>query len=221
MNCLKPYERADLQINRKIAAIVLGAGLSTRMNGYPKPLIKSDGRFFAEYIYDNLIKLDLSAFFFITGYKSKTVEKYLSCCSRFVFIYNENYRLGQFSSLQCGIQAAYNADPEITNILITLADTPFINQETYRLLMSAPPDKIIIPSYNNRAGHPVIIPRVIADKMLKAPVNSTAKKIINEHKYIIHYAIVDDPGIFNDYDNYETLNNINAEFIDDNDLLNN
>ncbi|MBP7652689.1 nucleotidyltransferase family protein [Candidatus Dependentiae bacterium] len=196
-----------------IVAVILGAGLSERMNGYPKPLIKFKGKYLTEYIYGNLINLLFEHIIFVAGHKSETVVKHLNFLKKIKFVTNENYRHGQFSSLKCGLKYIKNNNIKFEYILILLCDTPFIKLDTYlKLLNSLEENKIIIPSYNYQAGHPVIINKSIFDIMLNASDNSISKEIINSKKESIKYIEVDDENILKDFDNKKDLDGQNWKF---------
>lgn len=197
-------------MKNKIAAIILGAGLSERMDGYPKPIIKYKKKYFAEYIYENILKCGIEDIFFITGFKSEIVKKHLSHLNKLFFIKNNNYNDGQFSSLLTGLNFIIKKNISPDYILITLSDLPFINFHTYELLVkSVEKERFIIPSYDNKRGHPVIFDSSYIIEFLNEPVWSSAKNVVNKNKDKIKYITVDDMNILHDFD-YK--NQLSSEF---------
>ncbi|HON56758.1 MAG TPA: nucleotidyltransferase family protein [bacterium] len=195
------------QKSNSISTLILGAGKSERMNGYPKPLIKYKNKFFAEIIYENLIKLQIKKIVFVAGYKYELLKKYLDNLANLKIIENPNFENGQLSSLKCGLKYIIeNFDTQY--IMIILCDTPFIKLKTYRKLINEiEKDKIIIPSLNRKAGHPVIINNYIAEQIINAaPQFRTAKEILNTYKEKIKYVDVNDEFILKDFDYPNDLN---------------
>ena len=183
------------------------------MGGFPKPLIKFQGKYFAEYIYENLVSINAELILFIAGHKSGTVIERLGFLEKINFLINNNYKIGQFSSLKCGLEYISKNKIDFDNIMISLCDTPFVKLETYKkLIESIEKDKIIIPSYNFSAGHPVIIDKFIFDIMLKSPLTSISKNIIHSFKSKIKYVEVDDKNIINDFDNRISMSGPDWEF---------
>lgn len=183
------------------------------MGGYPKPLIKFKGKYFVEYIYENLISINAEKILFVAGHKSELVIKRLGFLDKIIFLINKDYKSGQFSSLKCGLEYIQNNKIDFDNIMISLSDTPFVKIDTYKkIIESIEKDKIIIPSYNFSAGHPVIIDKFLFDIMLNSPLTSVSKNIINSFKSKIKYVNVGDENIINDFDCRKLISGDDWEF---------
>jgi molybdenum cofactor cytidylyltransferase len=124
------------------------------------------------------------------------------------FAVNTNWRSGQFSSLKTGLATL---QPNILGAMISLIDHPTVKKETYKLhnhVFMENLDKIILPIYQGRRGHPIIIPRKIIDEILDASDEMNLKEIIRKHGDLVFEQLVEDPGILQDIDTQSDLRKI-------------
>jgi len=105
---------------------------------------------------------------------------------------------GQFSSLQVGLQAvlSYGRDAAI----VTLVDRPPASSAVLSALISAflaAPLGIwaVVPEYQGKHGHPVVLGREMIEAFLKAPPTATARDIEHQNLQHIRYLPVDDPAV--------------------------
>jgi CTP:molybdopterin cytidylyltransferase MocA len=192
-----------------IAGIVLAAGEGKRI-GKTKALIEIDGISFLERVIVSLEESNCVPIVVVGGSKANDVEK-LSSKLNVDFIWNNNWRSGQFSSLKAGLSSL---NPRPFGALITLVDHPFVTAGTYELLCKTfltKPDTIVIPVYGKRKGHPIVIPAAITDEVLNAPDESNLRKIISSHQSLITKLPVDDPGILKDVDTINDLKEMKTE----------
>src|SRR5712691_4046974 len=69
-----------------------------------------------------------------------------------LFAENADYRLGQLSSMQCGLRMI----PETAGgVLFTLVDHPNVRPSTIAALLGPPQSLIAIPRVHGRRGHPM------------------------------------------------------------------
>src|SRR5512141_2092651 len=90
----------------RVTAIVLAAGLSTRMGGRPKPLLPFAGETVVDRILGVLHECPVDDIVVVTGYHSETVERQVTAWGvRTAF--NPDYASGEMlTSLQVGLRAA-------------------------------------------------------------------------------------------------------------------
>ncbi len=105
------------------------------------------------------------------------------------------------SQMAESVQVGLTATPAgITGILIGLADHPLVLPATYALLQrqhGLRPDKILIPTYRGRGGHPTLFPAFLCRRTANPePLN----RIITEHYDRVERLPVDDPGVVMDMD---------------------
>jgi len=100
-------------------------------------------------------------------------------------------------SVRAGLDAL---SPDITGIMVGLVDHPLVLSATYALLENIHtlvPDKIVIPTYRNRGGHPTLFPSFLCRQASnRKPLN----RIVAEHRESVVRIGVEDPGVVMDMD---------------------
>ncbi len=188
------------EVQRPVGAVVLAAGLSTRM-GQPKVLLPWSGRrTIIEHIIDQLIKSRLDHITLVTGHHAKEVKQVVKPLAVNV-VYNRAYKTGEMlSSLQAGLRAL----PEnIAAALVVLGDQPSIQPKViYQLLNAYAEGKgdLIVPSFERRRGHPVLIGRRYWPELLSMPTTITLRDFFNTYNDRIAYVTVDNDSILRDVD---------------------
>ena len=133
-----------------IAGLILAAGESRRM-GQPKALLNIHGHTFVE----NLIaifKKVCDPVVVVLGHSPDPIRKAIGDTAMIVI--NDNYNLGQFSSMQAGLKAM---PKNVDGILFTLVDHPDPQPSTLLSLISQE-SPISIPVYYGRERPPGILP---------------------------------------------------------------
>lgn len=181
-----------------IAGIVLAAGEGKRFGG-TKALAEFDGMSFLERVSESLKHAGCAPVIVVGGADSSAVEKLCSDLD-VDFVENPDWQAGQFSSLKAGLSSLKTRP---AGVLIALVDHPFIEITTYVHLLEASRahlESIIIPVYNCKRGHPVIIPMAIGDEIIVSPDSSNLREIIKKHNELVVELPVDDSGILKDID---------------------
>ncbi|MEP7285249.1 MAG: selenium cofactor biosynthesis protein YqeC [Chloroflexota bacterium] len=188
-----------LEVQRRVGAIVLAGGLSSRM-GKSKVLLPWDGRTIIQVIVDRLKRMRLDDIVVVTGHLASQVTSALSN-EPVRFTHNEHYQRGEMlSSLQAGIRAL---GPGFSACMIVLGDQPQIDNRIVSELMSAYAEgkgSIIAPSYRQRRGHPILIDRAYWPELLDLPPGGAPRDVINAHSDAIHYINVDTDSVLRDID---------------------
>ncbi|HTR45186.1 MAG TPA: nucleotidyltransferase family protein [Thermodesulfovibrionales bacterium] len=94
-------------------------------------------------------------------------------------------------------------DPASTGILVCLADQPLVTAKTFISLRHSHaerPDRIIVPLFNGRRGHPPLLPEKIAAEITTVP---TLRDLIERHSGEVWYVEVHDEGVVLDMDTEE------------------
>ena len=90
-----------------------------------------------------------------------------------------------------------------SGVLIYLADYPLVTSETVRTLCEThleKPNRILIPTYQGRSGHPCLFPRVFANEVYN---DLTLKEIVHFDSNRVTLIDVPDEGILLDIDTEE------------------
>ncbi len=136
-----------------VAAILLAAGLSTRM-GTPKPLLPWDGRTLAEYQVAQLVAAGAAQVIVVTGHARAEVERVLAGTEARL-VHNPRYAEGRAGSVRVG--AAAVQEP-VAAVLTLNVDQPR-PAELIRALIAAHlagGAAITVPVWAGRRGHPAV-----------------------------------------------------------------
>jgi molybdenum cofactor cytidylyltransferase len=118
-------------------------------------------------------------------------------------VYNSNYALGgMVSSIQAGLSAL---GPETHAALIGLGDQPQVRAETVSKICTAftqTGSPLIIPSFQNRRGHPWLAGRNLWPEILALPPSTSSRQFLDAHAGQIEY-ITADESILQDLDTPE------------------
>ncbi len=136
----------------KISAVILAAGEGKRM-GRPKAILEIGGIFLADIQYEFLGSLGIEGIKIVIGAEAERVRSLIKY-SEYVVI-NEDYRYGQFSSLIKGISSLWGYD----GLLVLPVDVYPLDRGVLKMLIVDfdPSFDAIVPEYNGRRGHPVIL----------------------------------------------------------------
>lgn len=187
----------------RIGAVVLAAGRSQRM-GQPKMVLPWGERTVIEHVVAEIAKAGVSEIVVVTGGARELVEGALKGGpARTVF--NPQYENFEMTvSLQCGLRALVETDCEA--MLICLGDQPAISANVIAALAGAyerSQANLVIPSYQNRRGHPWLVTRRLWDAILSLPPEKTLRDFLNTYTDEIEYVLVDTPAVLSDLDTPE------------------
>jgi molybdenum cofactor cytidylyltransferase len=122
-------------------------------------------------------------------------------------ITNPHPERGQFSSLQIGLQEVLNRGRDAA--IVTLVDRPPCSADTVSALISLfrqiyeAGKWAVVPEFDGKHGHPIVIGREMMEAFLKAPVSSTARDVEHSFQSHIHYHPVSDASVVANVDTPE------------------
>ncbi len=188
-----------------IPAIVLAAGRSSRMGRAKATLPAGDGHTFLTRIVGTFLDAGVDDVIVVVGHDAEPIASSFSesgLAARFVV--NREYDRGQLSSLLAGLGVVDR--PGVSATLVTLVDVPLVSAVTVRLVIEtyrrtrAP---IVRPTSGDRHGHPLLIDRVLFEKLRAADPSAGAKPIVRAYASADGDIAVDDEGAFTDIDTEE------------------
>jgi molybdenum cofactor cytidylyltransferase len=192
---------------RKIAGLLLSAGLSSRMTQF-KPLIKYDNNTFITGILRKLINV-CECVYIVTGYKANLVveevqKSFKDNLNQLFFVFNKNFADGMFSSIYCGVKEIHNYEW----FLCHYVDQPCLPIDFYTGLCNEIGNNFdwIQPIFNKKKGHPIIFNYLVAQKIISSDQNSSLKEISNSVKK--KYWNCNYQHTLIDFNTYEDLKNI-------------
>lgn len=187
------------EVRRPVVAIVLAAGLSSRM-GKVKVLLPWGRETVLEAILRRLHMARLDQIVVVTGHEAERIRP---IATRFsvTTVHNPDYRRGEMlSSLQAGLRAL---DDRFAGCLVVLGDQPQIQGRVVGDLLTAFAEgrgSIVAPSFQMRRGHPILIGCQHWPALLDLPAGSAPRDVINARAGEIAYVEVSNDSILQDID---------------------
>lgn len=189
-----------------ISAIILAAGEASRM-GKLKQLLPWEDSTILGTVITNIQESRLEGQVrVVLGAQSDRIKRELSDynCQ---FLTNPDYTRGMFSSVMTGIQSL----PEnTTGLLFMLADQPLVTTDIYNSLIKYFKEEeplLLVPSYNQRRGHPLIIAAELIPEIHKLGEDGDPegglRALLDKYEDDIEYYNVDKEGVIIDLDYYE------------------
>jgi molybdenum cofactor cytidylyltransferase len=187
-----------------VAGVILAAGESRRM-GFPKALLDFQGETFLDRLIRTFAEY-CTPVVAVLGAESARIRSGIRAGNHATIVENPDFRLGQITSMQCGLRAL----PEnISGVLFTLVDHPNVRPSTVREL--ARQDAVVaVPRYAGQRGHPLFFSRELVPEFLALDAGSSARAVLQRHAGDIRYVEVDDPGILDDVDDPEAYRRLQA-----------
>jgi molybdenum cofactor cytidylyltransferase len=180
-----------------ISAIVLAAGKSERM-GRPKALLPFRGRTFLENILDAISRTSIEDTFVVVGHHREEIERTLQLPS---VVFNPDYEQGMITSFQAGIRAL---SWDASGAFLFLVDHPVVEPGTIEaMIMNLAPNRIVLPTFESRRGHPVLFSSEILEEILALPSSAGANTVVRKNPARIVEVPVSTPGILVDIDTPE------------------
>jgi len=194
-----------------IAAVVLAAGLSTRMGGEPKGLLAFDARdSFVTRIVRTFVDAGITDIVVVVGHDAPRVRAALEASGLPLrVVVNAAYQQGQFSSLLAGLDAVDR--PEVDALLLSLVDAPLFAAATVDAVVRRFDDTgapVVRAVRGSDHGHPVLIARSLFAAIRACDPSAGAKSVVRGHASAAGDVPVDDPGAYIDIDtpaDYATL----------------
>lgn len=181
----------------ELCGLVVGAGLSTRMGGFPKPLLHADGDRFVERILDALDAGGVTDSVVVLGYEHEEVRARADLGNA-RFVVNEQFEEGMLSSVRTGVRACRGAE----GLLLWPVDYPFASAAVAERLRSAYDGEadVLQPTVDGERGHPVLFAASVFDALLSAPEDEGARAVVYDEETDVREVPVDDEGILVDVD---------------------
>jgi len=189
-----------------ISAIVLAAGKSERM-GTPKALLPIFGRTFLENILSTISGTSIQETIVVLGHHRKEIEQTVALESA---IFNPDYEKGMITSLQAGIRSlSWDAG----GAFLFLVDHPLTDRITIEaMIMQLAPNRIVLPTFEGRRGHPVLFSSEVLQEILALPSSEGANIVVRKHPDRIVEVPVNAPGILVDVDTPEQFEKLRREY---------
>ena len=190
---------------RRIAAVVLAAGRSSRMAPRHKLLVPdASGRPMVTRVVDAVLSSRARPVLVVTGHRAEEVRAALA--DRSVrLVAAPDYADGLSASLRAGL-AALPAEADAA--LVVLGDMPLVTADTVDRLLEAYDAEegrlIVTPTYRGETGNPVLWDRRFFSAMMALQGDQGARDLLRQHAEWVH-AVEADESVLRDFDTAESL----------------
>ena len=175
--------------------------------GSPKALLEFEGETFLDRLI-GLFARHCWPVIAVLGAQQEAIRAGLRRSGEAVLVENPDFRLGQITSMQCGLRAV---PEEAEVVLFTLVDHPAVKPDTITGLCAAGGRApFLIPRYQGRRGHPILLAKPVIPEFLALAASASARDVLSRHAGEIAYFDVDDPGILADVDDPEAYRRLVA-----------
>jgi molybdenum cofactor cytidylyltransferase len=185
---------------KKLDTVILAAGLSSRMGAF-KPLLTFKQSTIIETVIDTALAIS-NRVIVVVGFQATDIVNVKRWDEHVIFIKNEQYEKGMFSSVKVG--ATLVKSPRF---FIALGDQPQIPASVYQQLLSAKSADVVQPAFLGKHGHPILLSENVRQAILAADENDPAinlKTVLEPfRKRLVE---VGEPGILVDMDTPEDYN---------------
>ncbi len=196
---------------RRIAAVLLAAGRSSRMGGPNKLLEQIGGRPLVRIAAEQVLASRARPLLVVTGHQREKVEAALSGLP-VQFVHNPDFADGLGTSLRTGI-AAVPSDAD--GVIVCLGDMPQVDGALIdRLVGAFDPDKgalVVVPTIDGKRGNPVVWSRRFFGDLMSVEGDIGARYLIGCYVEAVVEVPVTGKAALTDIDTPEALREIKAE----------
>ncbi len=209
----RPQPRSEPQPEkgRRIAAVVLAAGRSTRMGAVNKLIAEIGGKPLVRIAAEQALASRAGPVIVVTGHERERVEAALNGLP-VKLVHNSDYAEGLGTSLKAGIAAVPDA---ADGAIICLGDMPQVNAALIDKLIAAfDPEKgalVVVPSIAGRRGNPVVWSRRFFNDLMAINGDIGARHLIGSYAEAVAEVPVEGDAALTDIDTPESLSAVKAE----------
>ncbi len=174
----------------ELEAVILAAGFSSRAGTF-KMELDFGGKGILERCIEGFYDI-CTQIYVVGGYQYEKVQRITQRYSKVQMVYNSQYIKGMFSSVKEGVRQV-----KAERFFFTPGDYPLINQAVCMKMLEES-GEIIIPAFNGKKGHPVLMSGKLAKEIFQEAEDSNLKNFINRRGFTL--VEVNDKGILMDVD---------------------
>ena len=187
-----------------VAAIILAAGRSSRMQGPNKLVAQLGGRPIVRIVAEAALASHASPVTVVTGHQSDLVRSALSGLP-VEFALNPNFAEGLSTSLKTGIAAL---SPRVDAAIVLLGDMPAVTAAMIDRLISAHDPQsgaeIIVAAHGGQRGNPVLWPQRFFAELLATTGDAGGRTLLRDHAALTREVDLG-PAVLLDLDTREAL----------------
>lgn len=192
-------------ISPRVAGVVLAAGRSDRM-GQDKALLDAEGHPFVARAVRCLAGGGARPVIVVTRTPDGAVARAAREAGARVAANpdpDHPVRGGPVSSVRRALGALATEAGDIDGLLVLPVDHPRVRPDSVRALVEtfdADRTHVVVPAWNGRRGHPVLIARALFDELARDDLAQGLRTVVHRHREARVVVEVDDPGVVDDLD---------------------
>jgi len=208
----RPQPRKEPAVGgRRIAAVVLAAGRSTRMGGPNKLLAEIARRPLVRIAAEEALASQAKPVIVVTGHQRDQVASTLTGLP-VTLVHNPNFADGLGTSLKAGIAAV---PPDVDGAIVLLGDMPQVDAGLIdRLIAAFDPDRgtlVVLPTFEGKRGNRVLWSRRFFPDLMAIEGDVGARHLIGRYGEAVAEVPVDGRAALIDVDTPEALRGVKAE----------
>jgi molybdenum cofactor cytidylyltransferase len=183
------------------SAVILAAGLSSRMEGRHKLLLDLGGQPMLRHVVTAVLGVALAELVVGTGCHAPEVTAALDALP-VRFVHNAEYAQGQPGSVVAGVRALTVA---CEVLMVVLGDQPFLTTRSLRALLDAyrtvdEGKSILVPMRSGQRGNPVLFAARHIPEIAAGALNVGCRQLVDSHPELVARIEMDDDAFVQDCD---------------------
>jgi molybdenum cofactor cytidylyltransferase len=208
----RPQPRsAEETVKRRVAAIVLAAGRSTRMGGPNKLLAEIGGKPLVRIAVQEALGSPARPVIVVTGHQHERVEAALKGLP-VTIVHNPDFADGLSTSLKAGIAAL---PPDADGVIVCLGDMPQVDAALIgRLIAAFDPERgalVVVPTIEGKRGNPVVWSRRFFSALATLDGDVGARHLIASYPEAVSEVALSDRAALVDVDTPEAFDALKSE----------
>ena len=194
-----------------ITCILLSAGKSERF-GSPKALARLSQNTVIHDLQEKLLQCPCDEIIVVLGADADLIEPSIFIHSRIHVVHNKDHNFGQISSVKIGCRLAH---PSSKGLMLLPVDCPLVKASSITTVINHFKEyepEVLIPTYQNKKGHPPIFHQHLKSAILNLPMDQGINSLFAHHP--AQTIDIDDLGIiksFNTPQEFEALKTISKQ----------
>jgi molybdenum cofactor cytidylyltransferase len=207
----QPRQAEPAATGRRVAAIVLAAGRSTRMGGPNKLTAEIGGKPLVRIAAEHALASRADPVIVVTGHQRAGVEAALEGLP-VRLVHNSDFADGLSTSLKAGLAAV---PQEADGAIVCLGDMPQVSAGLIdRLIGAFDPDRnvlVVVPTIGGKRGNPVLWSRRFFPDLAQLEGDVGARHLIASYAEVVAEVPLEDAAALTDIDTPEALRAVKAE----------
>jgi molybdenum cofactor cytidylyltransferase len=207
----QPRAEPEPEHDRRIAALVLAAGRSTRMGGPNKLLAEVGGRPLVRIAVEEALASRAKPVIVVTGHQRDKVEAALTGLN-VTRVHNPNFADGLSTSVKTGLAAL---PEDIDGAIVCLGDMPQVTATLIDKLIAAfDPERgalVVVPVIDGKRGNPVVWARRFFPELMALDGDVGARQLIGRYPEAVAEMALTDTAALVDVDTPDALDRVKAE----------